>query len=68
MNILKIKINIYLNYRIPYVKVEGEPISPIKHLRFANSCDDRRVETKKLEKVVDFVSLFLSINRSVFFY
>jgi hypothetical protein len=58
MKILKINLNVYQNCSIPYVKVEGEPISPIKHLRFANSCDDRKVETKKLEKVVDFVSIF----------
>ncbi|CAG2121421.1 unnamed protein product, partial [Medioppia subpectinata] len=37
---------------IPYVKVFGEPIAPIKHLRFANNTNDHKLETKKLEKVV----------------
>ena len=40
---------------IPYIKVFGEPFSPIKHLRFSNQTGDRKLETKKLEKVVELV-------------
>ncbi|CAG2166924.1 unnamed protein product [Oppiella nova] len=39
---------------IPSVKVFGEPISPVKHLRFSNSTNDYKHETKKLEAVVDY--------------
>lgn len=37
-----------------HIDLEGDEISPIKHLRFINQCEDRAEEQRRLDKVVNY--------------